>query len=1050
GGLSFLLTGQDWKEALERIESESVPERTFATARALLAELERRLPGHAEIPSLRALVMARYVERGEGREALALLPGLEAAPPEIAREAVRLALLAARQTEVPLPEEQRLFKARLAHLAADGSRPRLAEPWSPPRAVTGTGRAWRRHVPSAEAESYKRVLDDAVARLDHRDRSHHAALELILGELDRMPDAEDLWADLAGRLEGWNLDDDLGPRYERALDRFPGEGWWARAARWYARRSRKADLDRLASELARRFRGAALFARADGAPAVRLEVESQPPANGRVRLVAWADWVRLKALERFPHSPRVFREAQGRLLARGVWTALAPGKRDPGPTHRVIVEDSLLEERKWALLFADEGRREEFFSEAMRKGDLEARLSAIGSATNLTPVDELLLFEGWARLSRFERAAAPADRLAAAYPGEGALAARVLSLHRSLAALEPGHDAPAQALVARTAPALEDPSRLHTELGEMEMEAGHPEKARAAWDRLVEREPRSSEKILDLATLLWDYDRMAEALAVLEDGRRRLMRPRLFAFEAGVLREERKDVPGAVREYLAASLPDDEACFCSWFERDQRSLRRLAQLLGRERVFGLVRQEIDRLVPGVKADEQTFSALLPLAQIEPPDPDVDFSADDWIDAMDLPRDPVGRAERAEARADWRPRAQAAIARTGEALLEKALAMIPRATEAAFLDTAEQWSQPLLDRRWAKDREVGYRSALLLRRAELAPSEEERVAKEVARARYLIENGREADADAAWAALQSRIGALPEGAPRMHAEADRAVYLERAKGKDEAAAEWARLHARYAWSLGVLEDRLAFLARADRGAEGRALLESAASRAAPGHREALLERLTREALAARDLAQARRAVTLLLESGGLSNEQRIGGASLLARLSLRESPGFDVLAVARAEGPKLEAERQADLFRALAEAADAEGADAAALTLWIEALNRRLERSWLHAASRSAANAGRGDTLRRFFEEQQARSPRDVRWAVAVREIRADLGDLEGAIAMARTAISVRPERESLWHEAEDLLVRAGRPREAADLFEGWQKPRPGDEDAART
>ncbi|HEY6552838.1 MAG TPA: hypothetical protein VI669_05760, partial [Vicinamibacteria bacterium] len=767
-----------------------------------------------------------------------------------------------------------------------------------------------------------------------------------------------------------------------------------------------------------------------------------------MRLVLWADWVRLRALERFPQSPRVFREASGRLIARGAWEALPPGKRDQGPVHPVVVEDSLLETRRWALLFADPVRREEYFAEAMRKGDLETRLLALQSAPDRTPVDEMLLFEGWCRLSRFEQAAAPADRLSAAYPGNGALGRRVLSLHRSLAALEPGHGPLAAALVARTAPALEDPSAFFTELGEMEVEAGNVARALPIWSRILEREPRSPERILELATLLWDYDQMKEALLVLEEGRRRLAQPHLHAFEAGVLREELRDVPGAVREYLNASLPDD-SCFCSWFERDQRSLRRLAQLLGRDRVLRLVHQEVARLRPGVKADEQTLAALLPLAQIQPPDPGLDWTADDWIDGLDLPRDPVGRAERTEARADWRPRAQAAIVRTGEVLLEKMLQMLPAATEAAFLDTAEQWSGPLLDRRWAREREVVFRSALLGRRAELGPNEEERVAREVERARYLLENGREADADVAWAALSPRIAALPEGAPRMHAEADRAAYLERAKGKEAAAEEWARLHGRYPWSLGVLEDRVAFLARGDRGAQGRELIEAAVSRAAEGHREALLERLTRDALAAGDLGQARRSVTRLLGEGALAEEQRLGALHLLARLSLRETPGFDLVALARAEEQKVGASRRADLYRTLAEAAEAEHADAVGVTLWIEALNRRLERPWLHAASRAALRAGQAVTLRRFFEDQQARSPRDVRWAVAVREIRLDLGDLEGAIAMAKAAIDVRPEREGLWREAADLLARAGRAREAADLLAGWQEPRPADEDSAR-
>ena len=120
-----------------------------------------------------------------------------------------------------------------------------------------------------------------------------------------------------------------------------------------------------------------------------------------------------------------------------------------------------------------------------------------------------------------------------------------------------------------------------------------------------------------------------------------------------------------------------------------------------------------------------------------------------------------------------------------------------------------------------------------------------------------------------------------------------------------------------------------------------------------------------------------------------------------------------------------------------------------MTLWIEALNRRLERSWLRDACRSARAAGQADALRAFFEKQQARSPRDVRWAVAVREIRLQLGDLAGAIEMARAA-DRRPSRARVAVARGGGPAGAGRPpREAADLLEGWAKPRPADEDAAR-
>ena len=54
----------------------------------------------------------------------------------------------------------------------------------------------------------------------------------------------------------------------------------------------------------------------------------------------------------------------------------------------------------------------------------------------------------------------------------------------------------------------------------------------------------------ELATLLWDYNHDREALAVVEAGRKAMARPRLLAFEAGVLRENLRDLEGAVREYL--------------------------------------------------------------------------------------------------------------------------------------------------------------------------------------------------------------------------------------------------------------------------------------------------------------------------------------------------------------------------------------------------------------------------------------------------------------------------------------------------------------------
>ncbi len=1052
GGLSFLLTGQDWREALARLEAAALPDRTFESARLLVAELERRAPGHAELAPLRVALMERHVGRGEGRQALDLLPRVESAAPPVADEARRAALLAMRQVDVPLENELRLFRARLQFLAPDGSRPSLRPPpaWEPDWSGPGTGdRPWRRRAWKPAPPSYRDVLNEAAGRLDQRDGSHRASVALFLAEMDRLPEAEELWLDLAQRLEAWSLDDDLGPRYEQAVQRFAGPEWWARATRYYARRQRHADLRRLAQDLTSRFRGSALFARAS-ATDVRLEIPEQPKIGERVRLAPLADLVRLQALERFPHSPRVVAEALGRLELRGRFEERL---RERGPARmkpaddRVVVEDGLLERRRWAVLFADPGRREEFFAARMRDGSLEATLVDLEAYPQRTPVEDQLVFEGWSRLSRFEAAAPSADRLAASYPGDVAIARSALSLHRSLAGLDPAHVAPARAVVDRSAPGVPDPAPLWTELGELLEDRGDPTGAVVVWRAILERDPRNPERISELATLLWDYDHMREALEVVARGRERLDRPRFMAFEAGVLREETRDIEAAVREYLAALEPEFGRCYCSAFEEDQRSLRRLAQLLARERVFRIVADRVAALRPGEADDEAALAAFLPLATITPPTPGFAFDADDWIDAMDLPHDPVGRQRREQAREASRPAQNDAVARIAERLLAKAEQMAPRATAAAFLEALGRWAVPLLEAT-SVERAVTFQDAVLARRADLAPSEEERITLETERARFLLERGRREAADALWAGLAARVTALPEGAAKLQSEADFAGFVERTRGKDAAAAEWRALGERYPWSLGILDDRLAFYERAGLDEEARSLLETVAPQAGDGRREALLERLVRASLEKNDLARARRAMERLLDAKHLDDAHRLGALHLLARLRFREDPSFDPMPLARAESPRVDPDRVPDLYAQLAKAADAEGAGAAAVGPWIEALNRRLDRGWLAEAARAAELASKGPELRAFFERQQERSPRDVRWAVAVRELRRHQDDAPGAIAMAKAAVAIRPERESLWREAADLLIRADRVREAAEFLEGWHRPRPADEGVA--
>src|SRR6185503_3751576 len=133
--------------------------------------------------------------------------------------------------------------------------------------------------------------------------------------------------------------------------------------------------------------------------------------------------------------------------------------------------------------------------------------------------------------------------------------------------------------------------------------------------------------------------------------------------------------------------------------------------------------------------------------------------------------------REQARDAARPDEHRGIDRLTDLMLEKAGPMVAAATRGEFLDAVGAWAEPLMDRRWDKARAVGFKSSVLARRAALAPTEEDRIAREVQRARYLAENGRRDESDALWKTLSTRIASLPEGLARMRAEAERAGYVE---------------------------------------------------------------------------------------------------------------------------------------------------------------------------------------------------------------------------------------------------------------------------------
>lgn len=1046
GALSFLLTGLDGESALGDLSGRRLPERTFATARRLVQELARRSPDHRELPSLHLALMERHVARGEGQAALDLLPKADRGGADVRSEARRVALLAVRQTKAPVDRELSLWKERLSLLAPDGSRPPMGagsgeeyggDEGEGEYGYEGRTRDGGLDLRGSEGplDAYRPALSEALSRLSARDRTRRTALSLLLGELDRMPDAEGLWVWAADQVESWDVAGEMEGRYRTALRTFGGPGWWNRLARWYVRRDRRAELKALVDDVVATFRGSELFARDPGLSGL-VPVEGQPEVY-----VFAGDYLRLKALERFPASRTVVRAAEARLYTRSSWDGLTPRQREAAK-GRAVVEDDLLARRRDALLFTDPVQRSRFLDRQMEKGALEALLLRLESSPSPSPVTSRLLLDGWARLSRFERAVAHADALAASYPGDEGIAAEAVTLHRSLSLLSPREAEAAARIAAAAAPALPDPAALLTQVGEMWEDLDRPGAAREVFQKLLSRDPRDPGRILEVATLFWDYGHMAEASAVLAEGRKRVGRPRMHAFEAGVLREELKDLPGALDEYLAAIQGEATEGEEAFETHEWRAQNRLARLLARPTVRGILAGRIRALVPGEPTSEVAFVPYLSLLGLVPEESD---PWDDWMETA--PADVVGREQRSARKAEARPAERLGIEEVGALVLSTAEAMARKATREELLTALRRRQDSLLDPRWSgsPERAVQFESSLLLREAELSPTPEGRLVKEVARARFLLGKGRAAEARAALEAARPRAESLAEGPAKVRALASLALATE-AIGAD-ASASWREVSTRYPTSLGVLEDHVAFLLRTGRAAEALDRLEQASGVAAEPHRQALTRRLVEGSLEAGDLARARRGVGALL-SLPLDPPSRITAATLLARLSWRQAEAFDAVSFAKVEAERLPEDVRPDLWASLAAGARLESRPKESLTLSIEALNRRMDRAWLHAACRNAAEAGLASELLGFFEAQRKRSPRDVRWAVAVREIRRHSGDLDGAIASAREACDVAPERESLQREAVELMERAGRLREASDFLSTWARSRPADEGVA--
>lgn len=546
GILSLFLNSASPGSELAQEEQLAVPYFHRAKAAEIIADIDQRFPDAPERPALHAALIDAYAAYGENqaviREGAAWLAQF---PGDRARVDVALKLADAyARTEQP-DKEFAVYQDLLKELAAraDGVPLGLAGPayslpvaGEPTPAIQPTndgaeqGAQPRPQVRSAvRSAQYAQVLDLCLSRLVAAQRLPDA-LAVLRGEIDRNPQDPGLYERLADFLAQNALNAKQEEVYQRAIQQFQEEGWYAKLARFYLRQRRDADYAALSRRVAGIFSGTDLagFLR-DAPPDRRLALE-----------------VNLYANQRFPHDLTFVRNL---LYEYG-------RAQQSDPVEKLL----------WQHWAESPDLRDQLFELLSRTGRLDSTLAALrqqtpeidqagwSGLTQRNPAAERFWADACLWQSHFEDAAAPAESLAAEYPADQELGNTAASLDRSLAYFHAEDTAKAVAIEERLASARPKDLDTLARIGDIDAEHGRYAEAVPYWMRMAEAHPGNADGYLQSATVFWDYFDFGRAIDQLSRGRQRLGQPTLFAYEIGAVEESRGDVAAAIRDYVAGAL----------------------------------------------------------------------------------------------------------------------------------------------------------------------------------------------------------------------------------------------------------------------------------------------------------------------------------------------------------------------------------------------------------------------------------------------------------------------------------------------------------------
>ena len=558
GIVSLVLNGQTPASELGEQERKATPYFHRAAAADLLRVFDTRFPQSARRSQLHAQVIEASALHAESDRVVRLGAAFLSAFPS-ATERTRIALVTAdaHARLNQLQPEFALYDALLNELAGKSGRVPIGE-----------------NAAAARNPEYPRVLDRYIARLVSM-KQLPQALALYRREIDRNPNDPGLYERLAAFLEQNKMTGDIEATYRRAIQQFPDRSWSHKLARFFLRQKMTAQYDQYTRDVAAVFSGTEL--------AEYLSVSAQ---QGGIDAVLYRQ-VNLYAYRRFPHHLPFVKNL---LAAYETRTTL-----DPVEWERLI-------RTNWVF---DEALRTRFFEYLSRTRKLDAELATLQSQTAISPAAALWVAEAEAWKGHFETAAPLLKTVAADFPADTALVSRAAAVHRSLQQIDT-----AVQLEETLAQAHPTNIAVLTRLGEMQAEQERYDRAGAYWNRIIAIAPGRAANYLETATLHWDYYRYDEALARISEGRRRLNNPRLFAFEAGAIRENQGDLAAAAREYVSSAMEDGP---------ESNSRQRLIKVATRP----AWRQPVDAALSASGNDAKTLALRVALLESQSRKPEIE-------------------------------------------------------------------------------------------------------------------------------------------------------------------------------------------------------------------------------------------------------------------------------------------------------------------------------------------------------------------------------------------------------------------------------------------